>query len=151
MHSLRPLGSRDRGFESHSGHGCLVFVNVYVFFYVCVQVEALRRANHPSKESYRPSLIKKLIKIRPIEKKKLWSINKSGRLSRMENRYKDFQNTLQMIRITCKTMRDPCSDQHLLHHLGSNFTPLPVSFTGPQHNVAPVRRDTTAMTWQIRK
>jgi hypothetical protein len=23
-------------------HGCLVFVNVYVFFYVCVQVEALR-------------------------------------------------------------------------------------------------------------
>jgi hypothetical protein len=25
-----------------SGHGCLVFVNVYVFFCVCEQVEALR-------------------------------------------------------------------------------------------------------------
>jgi hypothetical protein len=27
MHCLRSLGSRDRGFESHSGHGCLVFVS----------------------------------------------------------------------------------------------------------------------------
>jgi hypothetical protein len=58
---LRSLGSRDRGFESHSGHGCLVFVYVCVFC-VCVQVEALRWANHPSKESYRLSLIKKLRK-----------------------------------------------------------------------------------------
>jgi hypothetical protein len=39
--SLRSLGGRDRGFEFHSGHGCLVFVNVYVFFYVCEQVEVL--------------------------------------------------------------------------------------------------------------
>jgi hypothetical protein len=38
----RSLGSRDRGFESHSGHGCLVFVYVCVFFCVCVQVVALR-------------------------------------------------------------------------------------------------------------
>jgi hypothetical protein len=29
------------------------FVYVYGFFCVCVQVEALRRADHPSKESYR--------------------------------------------------------------------------------------------------
>jgi hypothetical protein len=40
--SLRSLGGRDRGFESHSGHGCLVFVNVYVFFCVSEQVETLR-------------------------------------------------------------------------------------------------------------
>jgi hypothetical protein len=53
MHCLRSLGSRDRGFESHSGHGCLVFVCVCAFFCVCVQVEALRRADHPPKESYR--------------------------------------------------------------------------------------------------
>jgi hypothetical protein len=26
MNSLRSRGRRDRGFESHSGHGCLVFV-----------------------------------------------------------------------------------------------------------------------------
>jgi hypothetical protein len=39
-----------------------VFVYVCAFFCVCVQVEALRWANHPSKESYRPSLIKKLSK-----------------------------------------------------------------------------------------
>jgi hypothetical protein len=36
-----------------------MFVYVCVFFCVCVQVEALRWANHPSKESYRLSLIKK--------------------------------------------------------------------------------------------
>jgi hypothetical protein len=34
--------------------------SVCVCFSVCVQVEALRRADHPSKESYRLSLIKKL-------------------------------------------------------------------------------------------
>ncbi|PNF16760.1 hypothetical protein B7P43_G00854 [Cryptotermes secundus] len=42
MYWLRSLGNRDRGFESHSGHGCLV----------CVQVETLRRADHPPKVSY---------------------------------------------------------------------------------------------------
>jgi hypothetical protein len=36
------VGGRDHEFESHSGHGCLVFVNVYVFFCVCEHVEALR-------------------------------------------------------------------------------------------------------------
>jgi hypothetical protein len=53
MHCRRSLGSRDRGFESYSGHGCLVFVCVCAFFCVCVQVEALRRADHPPKEFYR--------------------------------------------------------------------------------------------------
>jgi hypothetical protein len=38
-------------------------VYVCAFFCVCVQVEALRRADHPSKESYRMSLIKKLRKL----------------------------------------------------------------------------------------
>jgi hypothetical protein len=41
-------------------------VFVYVFFCVCVQVEALRLANHPSKESFRLSLIKKLRKLSPM-------------------------------------------------------------------------------------
>jgi hypothetical protein len=41
-HCLRSLGSRDRGFESHSGHGCLVSVYVRAFSCVCVQVETLR-------------------------------------------------------------------------------------------------------------
>jgi hypothetical protein len=36
MHSLRSLGSRDLGFESHSEHGCLVFVCVCVRFSVFV-------------------------------------------------------------------------------------------------------------------
>jgi hypothetical protein len=35
---------------------------IYIVGYRSVQVEALRWADHPSKESYRPSLIKKLIK-----------------------------------------------------------------------------------------
>jgi hypothetical protein len=39
VHCLRLLGSRDRGFESQSGHGCQVFVYVCAFFCVCVQVE----------------------------------------------------------------------------------------------------------------
>jgi hypothetical protein len=46
-----PLGHWDRGFESHSGHGCLVCLRAS--FCVCVQLEALRRADHPPKESYR--------------------------------------------------------------------------------------------------
>jgi hypothetical protein len=50
-------GSRDHGFESHSGHGCLVFVCVCAFFCVCAQVDTLRRAVHMSKESYRLSRI----------------------------------------------------------------------------------------------
>jgi hypothetical protein len=37
-----------------------------VFFCVFVQVEALRRADHLSKESYRLSLIKKLRKLSPM-------------------------------------------------------------------------------------
>jgi hypothetical protein len=32
-------------------------VRVGAFFFVCVQVEALRRADHPSKEPYRLSKI----------------------------------------------------------------------------------------------
>jgi hypothetical protein len=40
-----------------------------VFFCVCVQVEALRRADHPSNESYRLSLNKKLRKFSPILQK----------------------------------------------------------------------------------
>jgi hypothetical protein len=47
-----------------------VFVYVYGFFCDCVQVEALRRADHPSKESYRLSLIKKLRKLSPMLQKR---------------------------------------------------------------------------------
>jgi hypothetical protein len=47
-----------------------VFVYVCGFFCVCVQVEALRRADHPSKESYLLSLIKKLRKLSPILQKR---------------------------------------------------------------------------------
>jgi hypothetical protein len=46
MNCRRSLGNRDRGFESHSGHGCLICV--CAFFCICVQVEALRRADHPT-------------------------------------------------------------------------------------------------------
>jgi hypothetical protein len=70
MHCLRSLGSRDRGFESHSGHECLVSMYVCAFFCVCVQVEALRRADHPSKESYLLFLIKKLRKLSLCSKKR---------------------------------------------------------------------------------
>jgi hypothetical protein len=41
---------------AHSEAG-IVGLCVCVFFYVCVQVEALRRADHPLKESYRLSKI----------------------------------------------------------------------------------------------
>jgi hypothetical protein len=41
-------------------------VCVCAFSCVCVQVEALRRADHPSKDSYRLSLIKKLRKLSPM-------------------------------------------------------------------------------------
>jgi hypothetical protein len=70
VHGLRWLGSRDGGFESQSGHGCLAFVYVCAFFCVCIQVEALRRADHPSKEFYRLSLIKKLRKLSPMLQKR---------------------------------------------------------------------------------
>ena len=39
MHSLHSIGSRDRGFESHSEHGCLVIVFVCVC--VCVSCAIL--------------------------------------------------------------------------------------------------------------
>jgi hypothetical protein len=45
-------------------------VCVCAFFCVCVQVEALRRADHPSKESYRLFLIKKLRKLSPMLQKR---------------------------------------------------------------------------------
>jgi hypothetical protein len=70
VHCLRSLGSRDHGFESHSGHGCLMFVYVCAFFCVRVQIEALRRADHPSKEPYRLSLIKKTEETRPMLQKR---------------------------------------------------------------------------------
>jgi hypothetical protein len=51
-----------------------VFVCVCVFLCVCVCVcvhaEALLRADHPSKESYRLSLIKKLRKLSPMLEKR---------------------------------------------------------------------------------
>jgi hypothetical protein len=47
-----------------------VFVYVCAFFCIYVQVEALRRADHPSKESYRLSLIKKLKKLSPMLQKR---------------------------------------------------------------------------------
>jgi hypothetical protein len=56
MNYLLPLKHWDRGFESHSSHGCL-----FVFVLSCVQVAALRRAEPPSMESYR--LCKKIRKL----------------------------------------------------------------------------------------
>jgi hypothetical protein len=51
----RSLEHWDRGFESHSRHGCL-----FVFILCLCQVAALRRAHPPSKEPCRLSKIKKL-------------------------------------------------------------------------------------------
>jgi hypothetical protein len=54
MNCLHSLGRYDPGLESHSGHECLVCVCVYsVFILSCVWVEALWRADHSSKKSYR--------------------------------------------------------------------------------------------------
>jgi hypothetical protein len=53
MNCLRSLGSRDRGFESHLGHGYSVCGCVYsVFVLSCIYIEALGRADHSSKGSY---------------------------------------------------------------------------------------------------
>jgi hypothetical protein len=49
MNCLRSLERWDRGFEFHSRHGCL---SVFILF---VYVAALRRADPPSKKSYRLS------------------------------------------------------------------------------------------------
>jgi hypothetical protein len=55
---LRPLEGWDRGFESHSMHGCL---SAFILCLCCaVYVDALRRADNPSKAFYRLSKIKKL-------------------------------------------------------------------------------------------
>jgi hypothetical protein len=53
MNCLRSLGRWNRGFETHSRHGCLVCVCVYsVFVLSSVWVAALWRDDHSSKESY---------------------------------------------------------------------------------------------------
>jgi hypothetical protein len=103
VHCLRSLGSRDRGFESPSGHGCLVFVYVCEFFCVCVQVEALRRAAHPSKESYRLSLIKKLRKLSPMLQKREEAPKCVGATRKEKNYYYD---------------HDHDHDHHHHHHFG---------------------------------
>jgi hypothetical protein len=51
MNCLRPLKHWDLGFESHLRHECLCAFILFVLS--CVQVAALRRADPPSKESYR--------------------------------------------------------------------------------------------------
>jgi hypothetical protein len=53
MNCLHSPGRCDRGFESHLGHGCLVFT--FILCLCCVKVEALQRVDLPSKKSYRLS------------------------------------------------------------------------------------------------
>jgi hypothetical protein len=50
MKRLRPLEHWNRGFESHSRHGCLCAFILFLLF--CVWVGPLRRAHPPPKESY---------------------------------------------------------------------------------------------------
>jgi hypothetical protein len=44
--SLRSLERWVRGFKTHSRHGCIVCIFLFVLF--CAQIEALRRADTPS-------------------------------------------------------------------------------------------------------
>jgi hypothetical protein len=53
MNCLRSLQRWDRGFESHSRHGCLSAFILCLCCPVCRQAVALRRDDSPSKESYR--------------------------------------------------------------------------------------------------
>jgi hypothetical protein len=55
MNCLRSLERWDRGFESHSRHECVcVCARAFILFVLsCMQVAALRRADHSSTESYR--------------------------------------------------------------------------------------------------
>jgi hypothetical protein len=39
MHCIRSLGSRDHDFESHSGHGCLLFVNILALSGIQIHVQ----------------------------------------------------------------------------------------------------------------
>jgi hypothetical protein len=62
MNRLRPLKHWDRGFESHLRHGCLCTFILFVLS--CLQAAAFRRADPPSKESYR--LCKRYRSWRPL-------------------------------------------------------------------------------------
>jgi hypothetical protein len=55
MNCLRSLERWDRGFESHSRHVylCVGMCFFSAFLLSCMQVAALRRADHSSKETYR--------------------------------------------------------------------------------------------------
>jgi hypothetical protein len=54
MSCILPLERWDRGFESHSRHGCLYCVRLFcVHVVLCGGRGALRQAASPSKESYR--------------------------------------------------------------------------------------------------
>jgi hypothetical protein len=75
-----------------------------VFFCVCEQLEALRRADHPSKESYLLSLIKKLRKLSPM----LQSRSKLPRVGATRKKKK------RMLYIT--------SMQHVCHLVGHVLT-----------------------------